>query len=49
MTADNMTAHKADMADKVIANVVYEASADNGETWIPSDKTSDGRYVIKGL
>lgn len=49
MTVDNMTAHKADMADKVIANVVYEASADNGETWIPSDKTSDGRYVIKGL
>ena len=28
---------------------MYEASADNGETWIPSDKTSDGRYVIKGL
>lgn len=49
MTADNMTAHKEDMADKVIANVVYEASADNGVTWIPSDKTSDGRYVIKGL
>ena len=49
MTVDNMTALKADMADKVIANVVYEASADNGETWIPSDKTSDGRYVIKGL
>lgn len=48
MTADNMTAHP-EMADKVIANVVYEASADNGETWIPSDKISDGRYVIKGL
>ena len=48
MTADNMTAHP-EMGDKVIANVVYEASADNGETWIPSDKISDGRYVIKGL
>ncbi len=49
MTAEDMTAHKEDMADKVIDNVVYEASADNGVTWIASEKTEDDRYVIKGL
>lgn len=48
MTAENMTAH-SDMAEKVIANVVYEASKDNGQTWISSEKLSDGRHVIKGL
>ena len=48
MTAENMTAH-SDMAEKVIANVVYEASKDNGQTWIASEKLSDGRHVIKGL
>lgn len=48
MTADNMTAHP-EMAEKVINQVVYEATADNGATWIPSEKTPDGRYVIKGL
>lgn len=48
MTADNMTAH-AEMAQKVIDNVVYEASNDGGVTWIASEKLSDGRYVIKGL
>lgn len=48
MTAENMTAHR-DMAEKVIANVVYEASKDNGQTWIASEKLSDGRHVIKGL
>lgn len=48
MTADNMTAHKEDMTQKVIENIVYEASSD-GQTWIPSEKTVDGRIVIKGL
>lgn len=48
MTADNMTAHK-DMTDMVIEKVVYEASKDNGKTWITSEKLSDGRHVIKGL
>ena len=47
MTADNMTTHK-EMADKVLANIVYEASAD-GLTWIPSESTVDGQLVIKGL
>ena len=46
MTADNMTSHQ-DMADKVIDNVVYEASAD-GITWKPSE-TKDGKIVITGL
>ena len=48
MTADNMTAHKEDMAQKVIDNVVYEASSD-GASWIQSEKTEDGKIVIKGL
>jgi len=47
MTADNLTTHK-DMAEKVLANVVYEASAD-GQTWISSESSADGRLVIKGL
>lgn len=48
MTADNMTAHKEDMAQKVIDNVVYEVSLD-GTSWIQSEKTKDGKIVIKGL
>ena len=48
MTAENMTA-KEEMTDKVLANIVYEASADGGTTWTPSEKTADERYVIKGL
>ena len=32
MTAENMTA-KEEMTDKVLANIVYEASADGGTTW----------------
>lgn len=48
MTADNMTAHKEDMAQKVIDNVVYEASSD-GTSWIQSEKTKEGKIVIKGL
>lgn len=47
MTADNMTTHQ-EMTDKVLANIVYEASAD-GQTWIPSESTVDDRLVIKGL
>lgn len=47
MTADNMTSHQ-DMADKVLNNIVYEASSD-GITWIPSEKTGDRKIVIKGL
>ena len=47
MTVDNMTSHQ-EMADKVLGNIVYEASFD-GTTWIPSEKTEDGKIVIKGL
>lgn len=47
MTAENMTAHK-EMTEKVLANIVYEVSAD-GQTWIPSESTSSGQLVIKGL
>ncbi|WP_235302844.1 DUF4493 domain-containing protein, partial [Phocaeicola barnesiae] len=47
MTVDNMTSH-LEMADKVLGNIVYEASSD-GTTWIPSEKTEDGKIVIKGL
>lgn len=46
MTADNMTSH-SEMAQKVIDNVVYEASAD-GITWNPSE-FKDGKIVITGL
>lgn len=47
MTADNMTSH-SEMAQKVIDNVVYEASTD-GTIWISSEKTNDGKIIIKGL
>lgn len=47
MTAESMTSHQ-EMADKVLANVVYEASSD-GTTWIPSETTEDGKIIIKGL
>lgn len=48
MTAENMTSHKEDMTDKVLANIVYEASSD-GATWIPSETTEDGKIIIKDL
>ena len=48
MTDKNMTSHKEDMTDKVLANIVYEASSD-GTTWIPSETTEDGKIIIKGL
>lgn len=48
MTDENMTSHKEDMTDKVLENIVYEASSD-GTTWIPSETTEDGKIVIKGL
>lgn len=47
MTVENMTSHQ-EMADKVLANIVYEASSD-GTTWIPSETTEDGKIVIKDL
>lgn len=47
MTADNMTSH-SEMAQKVIDNAVYEASTD-GTIWISSEKTNDGKIIIKGL
>lgn len=46
MTSENMT-NKAEIADKVISNIVYEASSDN-ITWLKSELESD-RIVIKGL
>ncbi len=49
MTAENMTSHKEDMTDKVLKNIVYEASSDGGTTWIPSKTTEDGKIVITGL
>lgn len=48
MTTEDMTSHQEDMTDKVLANIVYEASSD-GTTWIPSETTEDGKIVIKGL
>lgn len=49
MTAENMTSH-SEMADKVMENIVYEASADNGSTWLPAEYDSDkGKWVIKNL
>lgn len=48
MTEDNMTAHKEDMAQKVMDNIVYEASSD-GLSWIQSQKAEDGKIVIKNL
>lgn len=48
MTAENMTSH-SEMADKVMENIVYEASAD-GSTWLPAGYDSDkGKWVIKNL
>lgn len=46
MTADNMTSHQ-DMADKVLNNIVYEASSD-GITWIPSE-IKGGKVIITKL
>ena len=46
MSASDMISH-ADMADKVISNIVYEASAD-GANWFPSIYES-GQWVIKNL
>lgn len=46
MTSLDMIA-KPEMADKVIANVIYEASAD-GVTWHSATLESD-RWIIKGL
>ena len=48
MTAENMTSHQEDMTDKVLENIVYEASSD-GISWIPSEITNDGKIVIKDL
>lgn len=48
MTTEDMTSHQEDMTDKVLANIVYEASSD-GTTWIPSETTEDGKIVIKNL
>lgn len=45
MTADNMTSHQ-DMADKVLNNIVYEASSD-GITWIPSEKQGIEKLSLK--
>ena len=49
MTAENMTSH-SEMAQQVMDNIVYEASADNGNTWIPAEYDSENeKWVIKGL
>lgn len=49
MTAENMSSHP-EMADQVIANIVYEASADNGATWLPATyDAAKGKWVIKDL
>lgn len=49
MTAENMTSHP-EMAQQVMDNIVYEASADNGNTWIPAEYDSENeKWVIKGL
>ena len=39
MTAENMTSHP-EMAQQVMDNIVYEASADNGSKWIPAEYDS---------
>lgn len=46
MNENDITAHQ-DMADKILSNIVYEASADNN-TWIPAEKKGDD-WVITGL
>lgn len=49
MTAENMSSH-SEMADQVIANIVYEASADNGATWLPATyDAAKEKWVIKNL
>ena len=49
MTAENMTSHP-EMAQQVMDNIVYEASADNGSTWIPAEYDSENeKWVIKDL
>lgn len=49
MTAENMTSH-SEMSQQVMDNIVYEASADNGSTWIPAEYDSENeKWVIKGL
>lgn len=49
MTAENMTSHQ-EMSQQVMDNIVYEASADNGSTWIPAEYDSENeKWVIKGL
>lgn len=49
MTAENMTSHP-EMAQQVMDNIVYEASADNGNTWMPAEYDSENeKWVIKGL
>lgn len=49
MTAENMTSH-SEMAQQVMDNIVYEASADNGSTWIPAEYDSENeKWVIKDL
>lgn len=48
MTAENMSSHP-EMAEQVIANIVYEASAD-GSTWLPATyDAAKGKWVIKDL
>lgn len=48
MTAEDITSHREDMAEKIIDNVVYEASADNGNTWVSAIKDGE-KIVIKDL
>lgn len=48
MTAENMSSH-TEMADQVMANIVYEATAD-GSTWLPATyDAAKGKWVIKDL
>lgn len=46
MTEANIMAHQ-EMADQILSNIVYEASADNN-TWISAEKKGDD-WVIVGL
>ena len=48
MTAENMSSHP-EMAEQVMANIVYEATAD-GSTWLPATyDAAKGKWVIKDL
>lgn len=48
MTAENMSSH-TEMADQVMANIVYEASTD-GSTWLPATyDAAKEKWVIKDL